>query len=153
MSVEFEKETGRQRYRFGLKEIERYAGKDVPHTVIKSWIHVGRNLQKALDKIEIVVNKASNNSPVYSIKKDLTEIEKKLIYLEENQKKFLGVFFAMARLIILAASADACKFSSYDSKIQNIIRLQDETFKHLAGEFSPGLDLDYFLKNITGEGR
>ena len=50
----------------------------MPHTVIKSWISLGRNLDETLTNISNIVAQSTNDANIHYIKEGQREIEKRL---------------------------------------------------------------------------
>ena len=152
MDVEFDKNKNRERYRFNVEEVQKYAGKDVPHTVIKTWINHGKNLQNTLQKVEEIVNESQNKSALRSIDDRLKTVEKAVINLSQSHELYLYFDLQVARLTVLSASANAASFSSLSSENQELLRSQDEAFKKIASTLIPEIELDYFISNLTKRG-
>jgi len=141
MKREKERNRSNARLRVEAKDIEEWGCKDVPLTVVNSWIKAGKSNQILVDKLAEIgatLDKISseNDADTSKILSEIVDHQKRLAYLLAQISGFL----------ILTLSGTANRLGSLGKELQGHISGDYQHYLDLLERIFPELESDFLVE-------
>ena len=149
MGVEKDHGRGRIRYRFDVKEIEKYAGKDVPHTVIKRWIEHGRLFETSLSALEESIKELPTNRNISDLSRQIEELQETQNHVRKLLESLTEVFINLSRVLLISSTIQSRNLTSLSEPDRHLIKRFDQAFNHISSELFPEIRNDIFFKILV----
>ena len=153
MGVEKDQRRGRTRYRFDVKEIEKYAGKDIPHTVIKQWIKQGKLFESTLTSIDKCTKQLTKSISQDEVLERIKTLESMQLQTHQLVQNLSEVFINLARVLLISSAAQSRGLASLNSADRDAIKRFDKAFNIISEELFPEIQNDIFFNILVKGGQ
>jgi len=149
MKVEKDDRQGRIRYRFDVNEIQKYAGKDIPHTVIKRWINQGKLFDSTLSTIEKRINQLIEIHTQENLARQIEDLKVKQNETHKLLESFTEIFVNLSRVFLISSAIQSRALWSMDKLDRQAIKRFDTAFKHITADLFPEIKNDLFYNILV----
>ena len=149
MGVEKDQRRGRTRYRFDVKEIEKYAGKDIPHTVIKQWIKQGKLFESTLTSIDNCTKQLTKTVSQDALLERIKTLESMQSQTHQLVQNLSEVFVNFARMLLISSAAQTRDLSSLSNEDRDAIKRFDKAFNIISQQLFPEIRNDLFVNILV----
>jgi hypothetical protein len=149
MKVEKDDRQRRVRYRFDVNEIQKYAGKDIPHTVIKRWINQGKLFDSTLSTIEKRINQLIEIHTQENLAEQIEDLKVKQNETHKLIENFTEVFINLSRVFLISSAIQSRNLRTMDKLDRQAVKRFDTAFKHISTDLFPEIKNDIFFNILV----
>lgn len=137
------------RVSIGKKELLAWGGKDVPQSIVKHWLELGRQRSET----NSAIGAESRN-----LLKKLDDLRREIDELRDDNRKLILLVSQMAHLLCVSSASDhydlevlrfkeetGIKLPPIESNKLNAYRVKGFNFQRYLNRLFPGLESDHFL--------